>query len=976
MPLFSRWRIDALSRWIRRIDAFPANELIVRPARRFSPKIQTEYFMIRTRNSINLLILISLLLLSGANAAKAQQNVSAATLSGQIHDINGASVGGAALALKNTETNQAQSSTSDDEGRFRFGYVPVGIYELKAEKSGFETLVRRLTFTVGQSLDVSLQLEVANVSLQVDVAPENAAIVEASRTQIAETILPREIENLPLNGRNFLDLALLLPAVSRTNTGSVQKFAETSAVPGTGVSVAGQRNLYNSFIVDGSSANDDAAELAGTFYSQEVIREFQVVTSGAVAEFGRAQSGFINIVTQSGTNDWRGKIYGFLRDERFDARNPLAATKDRLTQTQYGASLGAPLIKNRAFLFTNFEQTRRRDANIITISPANAAAINNRLRTVGYRGSLIETGLVPAGYDTTNFFARVDFQINRKNSFTATYNFYDIDAVNARTVGGLNAVSRGTNLENRDHTLNTQNVTTVGARALSEFRFQFRRTRLAAPAIDETGPAVNVSGVASFGTATSSPTARDIDLFQLSDNFGGLFGNHSLKIGGEFLINRVNIVFPGATQGVYTFNNLAAFLDGNYSQFQQAFGAESQEQENPNAGWFVQDEWKPQRNLTFNFGLRYDLQFLPAPIEIDRNNFAPRFGVAFSPDAKTVLRASFGLYYDRIPLRAVSNALQRDGSKYIVVQLARGAAGAPVFPNVLESAPSNLSIKPNVTRIDPRIGNSYSQQASLQIERELPFDASVSAGYLYLRGLNLILSRNVNVPRCAAAIDANLCRADPNFGNISRYESAGDSYFNGFVFSFQQRAGRWTSFRLAYTLSKTIDNAGNFFFSTPQDNFNLRDERGLSDNDQRHRLTLSGTFSTPSNSADSSLEKVFGNFRLSYIFAFTSRLPFNVLTGNDRNGDTNNNDRPAGIGRNTGRAFDFASLDLRLSRRFNFSEKMNLELLVEGFNVFNRANYSVPNNVFGTGATPNATFGKPTAALDARQLQFGFRFGF
>src|SRR6185503_15515424 len=174
-------------------------------------------------------------------------------------------------------------------------------------------------------------------------------------------------------------------------------------------------------------------------------------------------------------------------------------------------------------------------------------------------------------------------------------------------------------------------------------------------------------------------------------------------------------------------------------------------------------------------------------------------------------------------LRATSNALQRDGSKYLVAQLSPTQAGAPVFPNVLAAMPTDVSTKPNITRIDPNIRNSYSHQANLQIERELPGQASVSIGYIYLRGLHLILSRNVNVPRFPASAGvANLGRPDPNWGNISRYESSGDSYYNGMLISFNRRARRWTSLRVSYTLSKAIDDTGNFFFSTPQDNFNLR----------------------------------------------------------------------------------------------------------------------------------------------------------
>ena len=923
----------------------------------------------KRKTKLQAIILFAVFTLS-AQHAQAQQNVTGATLSGTVEDTNGAFIKGASVTTRNLETGQNQTSVSDEDGRFRFSYLPVGSYEVRAEAGGFNPVSQNLTATVGQALEITIELRIKNVSAQVEVRTD-APIVELNRTQVTETILPKDIEDLPLNGRNYVDLALLIPGVSRTNTGSVQRFAETSAVPGTGISVAGQRNLANSFIVDGSSANDDSVELAGTYYSQEVIREFQVVTNGAVAEFGRASGGFVNILTQSGTNEIRGKIYGFLRDDKFDAGNPLAPTKDPLTQTQYGGSFGAPIIRNRTFFFGNFEQTRRNDSNVITISPANVAAINNRLTAIDYQGGLIQMGLVPGGYDTTNFFGRVDHQINSRNTFTATYNFYDINAVNARTVGGLNAVSRGTNLDNQDSTINTQNITIIGSRSLNEFRFQFRRSILSAPAIDRIGPAVNINGAASFGTATISPTERDIELYQLTDSFSTILGKHSLKGGVELLYNDLNIGFPGAIQGVYTFTNLANFLTGNYSQFQQAFGEPSQKQKNPNFGLFAQDEWKPRRNLTFNLGLRYDLQFLPDPVKTDTDNLAPRVGIAYSPNEKTVIRGSFGIYYDRIPTRATSNALQRDGAKYIVAILSRISPGAPVFPNVLTSQPSVLTVKPSITRIDPNIENNSSYQANLQIERELPFDASVSVGYLYLRGLHIILSRNVNAPRCTAAVDPNLCRPDPNFGNISRYEGSGDSSYNGMIVSFNKRQGDWSSVRLSYTLSKSIDNAGNFFFSTPQDNFNLRGERGLSDNDQRHRLTISGTFNTPKTLENAFVRRAFGGFQVSYIFTYASRLPFNILAGSDLNGDSNNNDRPLGVGRNTGRGFDYASLDMRLSRRFQLTERFNLELLAEGFNLFNRANYSVPNNTITSPA-----FGRATVAFDPRQIQFGFRLNF
>lgn len=922
-------------------------------------------------------ILLGFFCLTNFGVVQAQQTVTSATLSGRVEDGNGAIVGGATLTTTNLDTNQKQAATSDGEGRYRFPYLPVGRYRLSIGAQGFAPVTKELTMTVGQALDMPLKLEIAGVSERVTVTSD-VPMIETVRTQVAETIQPTDIANLPLNGRNYLDLALLVPGVSPTNTGSNQRFAETSAVPGQGISIAGQRNLYNSFVVDGLSANDDAADLTGTYYSEEVINQFQVITSGGIAEFGRASGGVINIITKSGTNDWRGNLYGFARNQRFDARNPLATTKDLLTQAQYGGTISGPIKRDRTFFFANFEQTRRNYSAVLTIASSAVTTIKNRLNAVNYKGPRIVTGVVPASFDTTNFFARVDHELNDRNQLSARYSLYHITADNSRSVGGLNAVSRGSGLDDTDQTIEVSNITTLNSHTLNEARFQFTNSRLGAPINDTIGPAVGISGVANFGTATSSPLARDINLFEAVDNVSTQRGVHSLKGGVDFLYNRVNITFPGAVQGVYAFTSLNNFVSGNYSTFQQAFGVPSQLQSNPSVGFFVQDEWRIRPDFTINAGLRYDLQFLPSPIQTDTNNIAPRLGLAYAPgDRKTVLRASFGIYYDRIPLRATSNALQRDGSKYLVIQLAPTQPGAPIFPNVLATQPTTLPTKPNITRIDPNIETSYSEHANFQVERELPGNALVSVGYLHLRALHIIASRNVNVPTVPASAGVpNLGRPDPNWGNIGRFEGSGDSYYNGMVVSFNKRAARWANVRVSYTLSKTTDDAGNFFFSTPQNNFNLRDDLGLSDNDQRHRLVISGSIEAPREANASGFRRALNGFQLSYILTYASRLPFNVLLGSDRNFDTNNNDRPVGVGRNTGQGFDFASLDMRLSRRFRITEHVSLEALAEGFNLFNRANLGVPNNTFGSGTTPLATFGQPTAAFDPRQFQFGLKVSF
>jgi hypothetical protein len=684
-----------------------------------------------------------------------------------------------------------------------------------------------------------------------------------------------------------------------------------------------------------------------------VVREFQVVTSGGIAEYGRASAGSINVVTKSGGNAWHGRVYGFLRNQRLDARNPIFTRKDPLTQTQFGASGSGPLRRDRTFLFGNFEQSRQNAAGFISIAPENARAVERQT------GRPLPVGEYPQSLVAATGFLRLDHHLSAGRAVSARYAVYDAAGENARGVGGLNGLSRGSALANRDHSLALTFTNASSPVSIQEARAQFTRNGLAAPINDPAGPAINISGVANLGSSVSSPVARDNDLAEAAASLSAIRGRHSIRAGGSYLRNDLTIVFPGAAQGVYTFSSLATLASGRYITYQQAFGAAAQQQANPNAGAFFQDEWRPRPSLTVNWGARYDAQWVAGPIEANRN-FSPRLGVAWSPDGqKTVVRASGGLYYDRIPLRAVSNALQRDGVRYRTAVLSYGVSGAPMFPDRLPAFPDGLLT--SISAMDPAIQPAAGAQGNFQMERQVASAGSLQLGYVYLRGTHLILSRNVNAPTDPSL--PNLGRPDGRFANISRYEGSGDSYYHGLIASWQTRAGRWGSLRTSYTWSKAIDNAGNFFFSSPQNNADLRDERGLSDNDQRHRVVMSGTVEH-------------GGFRLSSIYSYSSALPFNVLTGTDRNGDTNVNDRPAGVGRNTGRAFPFRSLDVRLSRRFRISERAAVEAIVESFNLLNRANWLFPNSIFGPGAAPLAAFGRPTAAADPRQVQLGLRIDF
>ncbi len=935
-----------------------------------------------------------------ANRAGAQEAINYASVSGRVTDQQGAVVAGAQISARQIDTNVTTKAVTSTDGRFRLPYLRVGPYEVTIRRDGFADGTRSLTLTIGAALDLPVVLTVAGVTSDVTVVGSGDQL-ETARSQIAGTIPQAEVHSLPMNGRNFLDLALLVPGVSPTNVGSTQLFPETSAVPGQGISIASQRNLSNSFIVDGLSANDDAAGLSGIPYGVDAVDQFQVVTSGGQAELGRALGGYVSVVTRSGTNQVHGTIYDFARDDRFNAANALSGTTLPMDQQQYGASVGGPLVRNRTFYFSNFEQRRLDQTGLVTILPQNAAVINARLDAVGYPGGEVTTGVYPNPVHSTTFLGKIDHQLSASDQFTARYGLYRVTSDNSRGAGALNAPSASAGLDNVDHAVSIGNTWTLSPKTVNETRAQFTYGDLAALPTDSIGPSVNISGVAAFGTLSGSPWRRLNRMVQVVDNLSHQAGAHALRAGADFIFNDDTITYPRAVRGSYAFSSLPAFLTGTYSGFTQTFGDPVVSQTNPNLGMYVQDEWSAAPGLTLNLGLRYDLQFLE-PIGTDSNNVSPRVGVAWSPSSHRdlLIRGSAGLFFDRVPLRAAANAILSAGNttdlsnlrQPSVSNITPSQAGAPAFPDILPARVLTTTLV-DFTTMDPDLQNAYSSQASVEVERSLGHGRTVSIGYMYLRGTNLLMSINQNVPTCAGAGTNNGCRPNAAYRNNSQYSSAGESNYHGLHVSFVQRPIGWASVRVSYTLSKSMNDLGEAFFSSPIDPTDIKRDWGRSDDDQRHRLVIDGTVNTPMAPATTLWEHVSHGFQVSGMVQYYSSLPFNIVSGvANLQGTTS---RPLADGstappnfdvrsvtfipRNAGTGSDFFTLNLRLSRTFRIGRALKLDGLVEAFNLTNRVNSVTRNNTWGPGAYPHnpvPAFNSVTAVGDPRTLQFGARLSF
>ena len=477
-----------------------------------------------------------------------QETVNNASLAGRVSDPSGAVIPDASVSARSVATGVIANATTNAGGLFRFPYLPVGQYQVVVRQNGFSEADRTVTLTIGAAFDLPVTLSVGPVQTGVTVEA-TPPVLEADRSQIAETITQNEAANLPINGRNFLDLALLVPGVSPTNTASNQLFAETSAVPGQGISISSQHNFSNSFIVDGLSTNDDAAGLVQTSFGLDVINEMQVVTSGGQAEFGRALGGYINFVSKSGGSHLHGSVYSYLRDKQLNASNAFTHSLLPYTQTQSGASLGGPIRKERTFYFGNYEYRQLNQTGPISILFANATQIDAALAADKYPGQPLNISpsnitIYPNPIRQSNFFARIDHHISSRDDLTTRYSLYRVSSVNSRGAGGTAYTSAGANLDDLDQTVAVSNIFTISPHTVNETRGQFTNSNLRAPVVDATGPAVSITGIASFGTLSSSPTGRYDRLYEGVDNLSHQVGPHSLRIGADFLFNELTITFP------------------------------------------------------------------------------------------------------------------------------------------------------------------------------------------------------------------------------------------------------------------------------------------------------------------------------------------------------------------------------------------------------------------------------------------------
>jgi len=957
-------------------------------------------------------LLAALLTLMPVADSAAQSSRVGATLEGAVKDSSGAVIPGVVVALRNSSTDQTRAVTTNEVGSFHAEALLVGTYEVRVDLSGFAPYRHTgVQLSLGQTIRLDVILAPASSSAEVTVNAQPSAI-DTSQTSVVSSIDQERIEELPVRSRNYLDFVLLAPGVSSSPTASPVSGATPLA--GSGFTFGGLRGRSNNVSIDGLDNNDEYTGSSRTELSPEIVQEFQVVNNGLSAESGGGSGGSINVVTRSGTNKIHGDAFIFAQDGALNARDPFEteAGKPSFRRYRAGFALGGPIVSNRTFYYTAFEQEHIRGQGGSNINPSAASAINTLLASGAFPGlstRKITPGFFPISRAETEAAGKLDHQLTKNTSLMVRYTFTNnkesSDAFN--TSGLADASARGSSFTS-DNAISGSLTTVFGSEAIGDLRFQAATRHAVLRTNDRFGPEIDIAGLFSFGRPYGGTSQRRENHYQVGYTYTRTRGKHLLKVGGA--VNRVSLraAEPDGFGGVYLFGTLADFLAGRPDQFRQAFGQASVDVPVTSFGGFVQDHLSLAPQVTIDLGVRYDFEHLPGGFNQDAKNVSPRIGLAWSPSFKWVLRTGYGIFFDRYVLANLTRAIEKGGSRAFE-QVADGHTAAGLFV-AAEGGPliaPAQGIASSIFRSGPGLATPYSQQASAGAEYLLAKNLTLRADYLFVRGVKLPRTRNINLLPPSVLTPANAPslgiphptpqqvgrevfssgRLNPQFGDIYQLENSASSTYNGVSFTLNRRMNNELAFSASYTLSKTLDDASDFD-EHPQSPFNLPAENALSRQHQQQRFVFNALWDLPIGEEEEKggkqpdrsgwITQTFGHIEVAPILTVGSGRPLNPLTGLDsnRNHAFPLSTRPFDLGRNSLKTSGLVTLDFRVLKYFPIGELRRLDLVAEFFNLFNHPNVSQINPVFGSNLTPIAGFRQPIQVIGARQIQFSLDFEF
>jgi len=708
-----------------------------------------------------------------------------------VYDQSAAVLEAATVTATNTETNQVRSVVTDAVGRFALPALPPGVYTIKAERSGFSSQTQQdVLLRLGTEVVLEFTLGIASTKDQITVF---ASSLETFQTAVASVVTQEQINTLPINGRNYISFAEITPGVTHDNT------PQQGATATSGLTFAGQRARSNNITVDGVDNNDLVVGSVRATFSQEAVREFQVITNSYTAEYGKASGGVVNIVTKSGTNVPTGNAFFFFRHDALNAKGyferftPAGTAIDRpkapYRHKQFGGIFGGPIRKDKTFFFTSFERLDVTTSNFVTIDDTTLIPVPGQpsgtvagiLRRTGFP---VDTGNVPYALTSDSFLVKIDHNLRHDSQLVFRYSYADGLNENIEPWGGLVAKSRGAALDSTDHMLSAAQTSVIRSKWVNEARFQFARRDQQVDSLDpncggpctredQGGPTLEILGIASAGRQRFTPQPRLNNRYQALDTLSFLRGDHQVKLGVDFnYVDHARQALPLHFGGRYLFGPLPVIpgllpvaIDGTQalalgipSAYIQGYGNSTASYGYQDLSFFAQDDWRATDNLVVKVGLRYQNQFWPDTVHHtpgvpepyafprDNNNLAPRVAASWNPfgSKQASVHAAYGLYYDNT-LTSIAGILDIvDGSptgvRTLVARL--GAPGPPV-PLLAWNSPGRIlpesavsSFPSLVTSIDPGLATPYAHHFSAGLDWQLPWRVGLSADYVYARGFN------------------------------------------------------------------------------------------------------------------------------------------------------------------------------------------------------------------------------------------------
>jgi hypothetical protein len=956
-------------------------------------------------------------ILAAAPVLLGQGGAGLGSISGGVKDPSGASVPNARVEVVNESNGVRRNLESNTAGLFSAPALPPAAgYAVTVTAQGFTPWsAKDVTVLVGQNVDLPVDLAVATAATEVQVRAEAEGLADGTKTDVSSVIGSQEIQELPINGRRFDSFALLTPGLTTDGTFGLVTFRGMA--------------LGNSFLTDGNDTTNQYYQEApgrtriSAQISQDAVQEFQVINAGYLPEFGRSSGGVVNTVTRSGQNDVHGTFFWFFRNRTLNARDRYAAFNPPEVRHQTGGSVGGPLRKDKLFYFLNTEITRRHNPIAASIS---GAAVNQAAR--GFNGC--GGAATPAQCEAANaivarhftqvdrradqelFFAKLDWRPVERHSLAFSGNSLRfISPSGVQTSASLtNGGALGSNADSTARVRYAKlGITSIVTNAmLNEFRFGwFQDRQYDSPNQALTPPfgqvTLSVAGISNLGVSPSYPRLLPREQrFQFADTLSWTRGRHVMKLGVDFahtrdVTNQLFNQFGSYTYGTVT--NFALDLTGNttgakrWQTYTQGFGNSQTDMSIRDYSFFAQDQFRWTRNLTVNYGLRYDYSQLPQPVVSNPDypqtariptfagQLGPRIGLAYGLNrGRTVVRAGWGLFHQRYGGGILNTMFTQNGvfvknTNYNGTVAADLAAG-PVFPARLPATAKPASGTVNVIFAAPDFRPNYTQNGDVSIEHRFRRDLSLTVSYLYNRGFHIVTMRDLNIGPLAAPVTYRVMdaagnlertyttpvylranRVDSRYSGVLQVENGAKSWYDGLAVSLRGRAGRDVLYNVSYTWSHAIDlgqgqgddNINRFASNKSLNNlFNgdYRLDKAEAQLDQRHRFIFYWVARHDfTRRTDAWSKYLINGWQLSGVTTLSSGRPTYAFisvatplsglaftnTLNGFGGDTRVPFWPV----NAARLEGVYRLDARITKQLPVNERLKLNLNFEAFNVTN-----------------------------------------